>query len=427
MLNRLVVVLSMALGAAALASVLSIVPGPAHAQEAKKEEKKTTPRVGAKVAKPLKAAQEAMKNQDWDTALAKTMEADAIPDKTAFEDYQIDEFLSFIYLKKTDYTHAAVAYEEMLKSEYMPPEEVPDRVKVATQLNFQIKDYPKAIEFGKRWIETSGGADSEAHSLVAQAYFIEDDYANALTHAKNAIGTARRNGEPLKEAWLQIVLACYNNNDDTVGITAALEDLVREFPTQKYWEQLLGVNQRVLEQDDRVTLSLYELMFELGALKRDDDYVEMAQLAIQAGVPGEAVKVLELGFQNKLLETEDVPRRKALLDESRASAQNDQKSLAGLETEAKSAKTGQADVALGSAYLSYDQYDKAAEALRRGIAKGGVKRPDEAQITLGRALLKVNQPEEALKAFAAIPDASKFARVANLWEIYAAGPRPIPR
>jgi len=424
MLNRLVLVLSMALGAAALASILSIVPGPAHAQET---QKKATPRVGAKVAKPLKDAQEAMKNQDWDTALAKTMEADAIPDKTAYEDYQIDEFLSFIYLKKADYTHAAVAYEAMLKSEYMPPEEVPDRVKVATQLNFQIKDYPKAIEFGKRWIETSGGADPEAHSLVAQAYFIEDDYANALTHAKNAIGTARQKGEPLKEAWLQIVLACYNNNDDTVGIAAALEDLVREFPNQKYWEQLLGVNQRVLEQDDRVTLSLYELMFELGALKRDDDYVEMAQLAIQAGVPGEAVKVLELGFQNKLLETEDVPRRKALLAESRASAQNDQKSLAGLETDAKSAKTGQADVALGSAYLSYEQYDKAAEALRRGIAKGGVKRPDEAQITLGRALLKVNQPEEALKAFAAIPDASKFSRVANLWEIYTTGPRPIPR
>ena len=423
MLNRIVLALSLALVVAAVSSVLVLAPSAAYA----KEEKKEQPRVGAKVGKPLKAAQDAIKKQDWDTALARTLEADAIPDKTSFENYQIDEFLSYLYLKKGDYVNAEVAYEELLKSEHLPPEDVLDRVKVATQLSFQNKHYPKAIEFGNRWIELSGGSASEAHSLVSQAYFIEDDYPNAIKHANSAIEVARRNGEPIKEPWLQTKLASYNEADDMVGVAATLEELVREFPGQKYWEQLIGVNQRVTEQDDRVTLSLYQLMFELGALKRDDDYIEMAQLAIEAGFPGEAVKSLEQGFANKLLEKEDVPRRKALLEEAQTSAQNDQKSLAGLEIEAKAAKAGQADVGLGSAYLSYDQYDKAVEALRRGIAKGGVKRPDEAQIALGRALLKFNQPEEAVKAFAAVPDSSKFARVANLWEIYAAGPRPIPQ
>lgn len=423
MLNRIVLALCLALGVAVVSSVLILAPGAAYAQE----EKQAKPRVGAKVGKPLKAAQDAMKKEDWDTALAKTLEADAMPDKTSFENYQIDEFLSFLYLKKSDYVNAEGAYEELLKSEYLPPEDVPDRVRIATQLSFQNKHYAKAIEHGNRWIEAGGGSESEAHSLVSQAYFIEDDYPNALKHANSAIEVARRNGEPIKEPWLQIKLASYNNTDDMVGVTATLEDLVREFPGQKYWDQLIGVNQRMTEQDDRVTLSLFELMFELGALKRDDDYIEMAQLAIQAGVPGEAVKTLEQGFANKLLETEDVPRRKALLQEAQTAAQSDQKSLAGLEVEAKSAKAGQADVGLGTAYLSYDQYDKAVEALRRGVAKGGVKRQDEAQIALGRALLKANQPEEAVKAFAAVPDSSKFARVANLWEIYAAGPRPVPQ
>jgi tetratricopeptide (TPR) repeat protein len=423
MVNRPALVLSLALGVAPFAAMLVVAPDAANAQEAKKEAQ----RVGAKVGKPLKAAQDAMKKEDWDTALAKTLEADALPDKTAYESYQIDEFLGFIYLRKADYANAAVAYDELLKSGLVPPEDLPDRIRVATQLNFQIKNYPQAIEYGKRWVEASGATDAEPHSLIAQAYFIEDDYANALTHARSAIEIARGKGEPVKEAWLQIALACYNNNDDMVNVSAVLQELVREFPGQKYWNQLLGVTQRVEEQDDRVTLSLYELMFELGSLQRDVDFVEMAQLAIEAGVPGEAVKVLEKGFETKILEEEDVPRRRALLEEARASAQNDQKSLAGLEAEAKSAATGQADVALGSAFLSYDQYDKAVEALRRGIAKGGAKRPDEAQIALGRALLKVSQPEEALKAFAAVPDSSKFARIANLWEIYATGPRPLPR
>ncbi len=427
MLKRITVVLSLAFGAAVLSTVLVLTPDTALAQDEKKEEQKDKPRVGAKVAKPLKAAQDAMKKEDWDSALAKTLEANAIPDKTSFEQYQIDEFLSFVYLKKADYVNAEKAYGALLKSGFLPAEDVPDRVKIATQLSFQNQNYKQAIEYGKRWIETGGDSSAEAHSLLAQAYFIEDDFPNALKHANSAIEAAKRAGEPVKEPWLQIKLQAQNEADDMVGVAATLEELVRAFPSQKYWEQLLGVNQRVMEQDDRVTLSLFELMFDLNALKRDVDYVEMSQLAIEAGIPGEAVKALEQGFANKVLEKEDVPRRKALLQEAQTSAQNDKKSLPALEAEARNAKTGQADAGLGAAYLSYDQYDKAAEALRRGITKGGLKRPEEAQLALGRTLLGLNQPEEALKAFAAVPDTSEFARVANLWEIYAAGPRPIPQ
>ncbi len=424
MLNRILMAFFLPLGATALASVLMFAPGAAQAQE---EEKKAPQRVGAKVAKPLKAAQEAMAEEDWDAALAKTLEAKAIPDLTAFEAYQINEFLSFIYLKKVDYANAATAYEAVLQSDHMPPEQLVERLKVATPLNFQLQNYPKVIEHGNRWIEAAGVPVTDAHSLVAQAYYIQDDYPNALKHAQAAIDSARGAGEPVEEAWLQIKLGSYNEADDQNGVQATLEELVREFPSQKYWEQLLGVNQQITETDDRVTLNLYRLMYEMDALRRDSDYVEMAQLAIEVGVPGEAVKVLEKGFANKVLEEEDVARRKALLQEAKVAAQNDQKSLAALDTEAKAAKAGEADVGLGTAYLSYDQYDKAVEAIRRGLQKGGVKRPDEAQLLLGRALLKLNQPEEAVKAFEAVPDSSKFARIATLWELYAKGPRPVPQ
>ncbi len=427
MLNRIVLALSLALGAAGLTSVLVVVPQAAQAQDDKKDDKKKeAPRVSAKVAKPLKAAQDAMAKNDWDTALAKTLEAKGMPELTEFEKYQIEEFLSFIYIKKQDYANAAPAYDALLASPLLPPEQAVERLKVATPLNFQIKNYPKAIEYGNRWIEAAGAPVPDAESIVAQAYYIQDDYPNALKHAQAAIDAARAAGEPVEEAWLQIKLGAYNEADDQAGLNATLAELVREFPNQKYWEQLLGVTQQVAETDDRVTLNLYRLMLELDALRRDSDYVEMAQLAIEMGVPGDAVKVLEKGFANKVLESEDVARRRSLLQEAKAAAQTDQKALASLETEAKAAKTGEADVGLGTAYLSYDQYDKAAEALGRGLQKGGVKRPDEAQLLLGAALLKLNQQDNAVKAFEAVPDTSKYGRVANLWELYAKGPRPVP-
>ena len=81
--------------------------------------------------------------------------------------------------------------------------------------------------------------------------------------------------------------------------------------------------------------------------------------------------------------------------------------------------SGEFDYALGVGLLSFDQYDQATAALRRAVQKGKLKRPDEAQIMLGRSLLKSNQKEEARAAFQAVPANSKLARIARLWAIYA--------
>src|SRR5262245_43559576 len=335
MLNRIVLAVSLALGVTALGSALVLAPQAVQAQDKKDEKKKEGPKVSPKVAKPLKAAQEAMGKNDWDTALARTLEAKALPELTEQDKYQIEEFLSYIYLKKQDYKNAAVSYDATLASGLVPPEQLVERLKVATPLNFQIQNYPKAIEYGNRWIEAVGAPVADAESLVAQAYYIQDDYPNALKHAQAAIDAARAQGQPVKEPWLQIKLGAQNEADDMTAVAGTLAELVQEFPSHKYWEQLLAVTQQVEETDDRVTLNLYRLMLELDAMRRDTDYVEMAQLAIEAGVPGDAVKVLDKGFANKSLEKDDVPRRRALLKEAQTAAAADKKSLASLEPEAK--------------------------------------------------------------------------------------------
>jgi len=70
--------------------------------------------------------------------------------------------------------------------------------------------------------------------------------------------------------------------------------------------------------------------------------------------------------------------------------------------------------------MSFGQYDKAVEALQRGLQKGANKRTAEAQIMLGRAYLKLKQKDAARRAFKAVPDDSKLARVAELYDLHAA-------
>ncbi|HZF26597.1 MAG TPA: tetratricopeptide repeat protein [Steroidobacteraceae bacterium] len=396
-----------------------LLSAPLAIESALAADKPPAQHVSAKLVKPLKAAQEAMQKEDWDTALAKTLEAKGMPDLTPYDQYQIAEFLSFLYLKKNDYANAAPAYDTILASEYLPADQLEDRVRVAATLNFQLKNYPKAVEYSKRWVEVSGGSKPEPYVLLGQSYYVQNDYANAVKQIETGIDLARRSGKPLSEQWLQLELSSYAEMDDNAGLKKALGQLLSEYPSPKYWDQMFTLVQNRRESDDRTTMNLYRLMFDVGQLKRPDDYVELAQYTYDAGIPGEAVKVLKRAFEQKLLTGKDEQRTRQFLADAEKQAQNDQKSLPTLEKEAMAAKTGDADAVLGIAYLSYDQYDKAVEALQRGLQKGGVKRTDEAQLMLGRALLKLNRGPDAIKAFSAIPKDSKLAEVANLWAIYA--------
>lgn len=416
MLRTLIVGISMAAGAAGVVA-LSFAPDTVAAAEKEKKEKEQT--VSAKVHKPLKAAQEAMNKQDWDTALAKIREAQAVPERTPFDDYQINEFIAYISIKKGDYATAATAFETVLNSGFAKPEQTADRVRQLCQLYFQTKNYAKAAEHGKRWIEASGGKEPDAYVLTGQAQYLLDDNAGSIQTIRGAIDSAKRTGQPVKEQWLEIMLSAYDRMDDAAGVGATLQELTAAFPTQTRWKQLLDTVYASADNDDRSTLEIHRLRSELGVIDSADDYVEMADIAAAVGIPGEAVKALEKALAMPGMHAKDKERRQARLAELRKTADNDRKSLPGLEKEAVAAKIGEPDYALGVGYLSFDQYDQAAEALKRGVQKGSLKRPDEAQITLGRALLKVNQKEAAKQAFDAVPDGSKLARIARLWAIYA--------
>ena len=409
MLRTVLLALSIALGVSVATTALVT---DSVAQEKKKAG------VSAKVSKPLKAAQAALEKEQWDEALAKVREAQAVEGRTAYDDYQINEFLYFVAVKKGDYAAAAPALEAVVNSGFLEPQALNDRIKMLAQLNFQTKNYPKAIEWGKRWAEVAPD-DSSAFELTGQAQYLTDDNAGAIQNLDAAVEAAKRSGKPVKEQWLQVILSAYDRTDDAAGVSKTLERLVAEFPTPKYWEQLLDSVYATPDNDDRTVLEINRLRDQVGVLKRADDYVEMADIAASVGIPNEALQAMEKAQLVAGVDQKDKERRAGRIAELKRLSDSDRKSLPGLEKEAPTAKTGETYYALGVGYLSFEQLEPAAAALKSAVQKGGLKRPDEAQITLGRTLLKMKQAEEAKQAFAAVPQDSKLARIARLWAIYA--------
>ena len=403
--------------ALALTLAMGALSGPAlfsSAQAAEPANKVTT----KAVAEPLKKAQEAMKNKQWDAALAGIKQAQAVEKKTPFEAYQIDEFLSYVLVQQKKFSEATPVFERMLNSGFMPADQVDERTKTVAQLHFQNKDYKKAVEWGKKYLDKHPG-DEGISVLVGQSYYVLNDYKNAATTMMAVVTAAEKGGRTPTENWLQIVLSSQFKLDNKDGIADALKKLVRYYPKTEYWENLLDIYRR-RDTSDRVTLGFYRLMNEVGTLKQDDDYMETAQLAIDAGVPGEAQAVMEKGVQNGTLKSDDKTKQgryDRLLAGAKKSATTDKASLAQLAKEAEKATQGQAYVALGQAYLSYGMFDEAIDALKKGLAKNGVTDVDEAQISLGIAYLRKNQKDLARQAFKTVKAESKWHNLAELWEI----------
>ena len=370
------------------------------------------------VAEPLKKAQEAMKNKQWDAALTEIKKAQASEKKTPFEAYQIDEFLSYVLVQQKKFSEATPVFERMLNSGFMPADQVDERTKTVAQLHFQNKDYKKAVEWGKKYLEKHPG-DETISVLVGQSYYVQNDYKNAASTMTGVVANAEKGGRTPPENWLQIVLSSHFKLDNKDGIADALRKLVRYYPKPEYWENLLDIYRRK-NNGDRVTLGFYRLMNDVGTLKQADDYMETAQLAMDAGVPGEAQAVMEKGVQNGTLKSDDKTtqgRYDRLLAGAKKAAAADKAQLPQLAKEAEKATQGQAYVALGQAYLSYNMFDEAIDALKKGIAKGGVTDADEAQISLGIAYLRKGQKDLARQAFKAVKPESKWHDLADMWEI----------
>jgi hypothetical protein len=401
---------TLAFTAWAAACALGVATFPAVAQQ-----KQSVSKV---VAKPLQAAQAAIKASKWSECISQLRQADAAAGKTPYDDFAVAELLGFCAIRVNDYGTAARSLEKGLESGFLPQDQVSGRIRALSQVNYQIKNYAKSIEFGNRAIK-GGFADADMYTLVAQAYYIQGDYKTSRKFIEDWVSGQEERGQAPREGALQLLLSsCVKLEDDTCT-SRTLERLVARYPKDEYWQNLMRSLFRS-GGSDKTMLNVYRLATEVNAMRRGDDYTEMAQLAIEQGMPGEAQAALEAAFEKKFFtDARDVERNQRLLATAKQQSATDRGTLARQEKDAAAAKTGEAELRVGQAYISYGQIPQGLAAVQRGIAKGGLKNPAEAQLVLGIAHLRAGNKAEAVKAFKAVKGDETLARLGNLWALRA--------
>jgi len=381
-------------------TVATLVPSVALAQQ----------KVSAKVGAPLKAAQEAIQKKNWNGALAKIKEAQAVQPRTAYDDYKINELLWYVYLQQGRNADAAKLLEQQIASGQMPAGEKLPRTKTLAQLQFRAGQYGKSIQTANAYLKSAPG-DQEMQLMVAQAYFQQKDYKNAVATAERI---AKASAKP-SEDILQLMQRSYYELKDAEGTARTLELLLKYYPTPDTWDRLLS---GYLEQTkhDHELVALYRLAESVGALRKPSQYVDMTQALVVGGYSIEGQRVLEKGLASGVFSAEDQSRAQRTLDTAKRHADEQRKALAGADKALAAAKTGNAAYEVGKLYFSNADYAKAAAAFQKALATGGVSDADDAHAELGMALARQGKKAEAAKAFDGIKD-PKFAEIGRLWKM----------
>jgi tetratricopeptide (TPR) repeat protein len=376
------------------------------------------PEISRIIAKEMTAAQKALQAGQWADALKSLDEAETKSPLTAFDKKTIYNFKGFADVKLGNLKAAQTEFERTLATGAATPEEVASINRTLFGISASTNQYQKTIDYGKQMVD-AGTATPDNVAIIAQSYYQLKDCKNASAWADKAIAASRKAGETPKENIFLFKLQCASDSGDTATMDAVLIDLIRLNNKTTYWNTLLRI-ERQDERVDRNTLMIYRIMYNTNAMNADTDYIEMAQLLADAALPGEAETVLEKAMSTGVIRDDHKERTNRLVTSLKARADADKKGLAQEDAEATKNPAGELDVKLGEVYYGFGEYQKAVDAIGRGIQKGQVKHLDEAYVYLGLAEVQLKNFAEAKRTFAnlkLVPDISP--RVLKLWTLYA--------
>ena len=375
--------------------------------------------VRPEVGKPIQAALDLLKQKKGKEALAKLHEVDSVKDKTAYEEFLTEQVRGQTAAAAGEAVVAARAFEATAASPLVHEKEKAQFLAAAAGQYYQAKDYAKSADLAGRYFK-AGGNDKAIHMLQVQALYLGNNFALAAKELLIDIQADEQAGKTPQEMQLQMLSSAYEKQQDKAGYANALEKLLAYYPKKDYWlAAIYGVTSRN-GFPDRMALDVARLRQATNTMRVADDFVNAAQLALQAGFPAEAKRYIDAGYAAGLLGAgADTDRHKRLRDLAAKTLAADVKALGQDDPQVAAAKDGQALFNSGLNYVLHGRADKGLGMMESGIGKGGMKHPEDARLQLGYAYHVAGQTQKAVQVLKKIQGNDGVAGLARLWAIRA--------
>lgn len=386
-----------ALGFTAVTPVIGL--SPAIAAEALRPE----------VGKPLQQAQNLMKQGKHKDALAALRDADKASNKTANESYLIERVRAAAASSAGDYDTAAKAFEALLASGKLSASERSQFSEGLVGIYMRAGDLNKANATIQRLLKDKD--DPKLRAYLMQNYYKQGNVAALEQELRNAEKSGR-----LSEDELGMLANIQLKKNDKAGYVQTIEKLAASYPKAQYWTDLLNRVQGKPGFSGRLSVDVYRLKLANNLMKKPSEFMEMAQLVLQAKAPAEAIKVIDKGYKAGALGTgPEAARHQRLKDLAEKNLAEQNKSVAALEAEYTAAKDNDALVGLGYALVQAGQADKGLKMMETAIKAGGLKYADEAKLRLGEAYAVAGKKQQAISTLRTVGGKEGTADLARYW------------
>jgi len=393
-----------------------LATGGAHAQKDEREARdkqktKQAQAVSKEVYDKIAKAQEQVDAKDYQGAL-RALNSLYNPDKlTEYEQANVLNYIGFIYYNMDDIQNAIRTYERMIAIPSLEPQMGKQTTYTLAQLYTMEEQYQKALDTLDKWFILETNPAPDPFILKAQNLYQLSRYQEMIEPIENAMRVARARNKPVKEDWYVLLNFAYFQDENYQMVRDIQKILLETWPKKRYWFSLAGAYTELGE--DNNLIAAYGSAQDQGMLEKESELVTMAQLYMQAEVPYKAATLLE-----KEMDTGRVPRSAKnyrLLSQAFMLAQEDERAVPALKEAARLSEDGELDVRLGNTYLNLGNYDECIAAVRNGLRKGGLKSPENAQISLGMCLYNKRQYNDAIAAFRAASKTQRSRKISQQW------------
>ncbi|WP_313534337.1 hypothetical protein [Sphingomonas sp.] len=416
--SKLALTAMLALGSTALVST------PALAQKDKKgaaaKEDPNALKVGDAFRKAAQPAMDAVQAKNWAAA---TPALDALDQVAQNDDekYYAAYLRTRVQIGQNDMAGLTKTLPILIASPRTPANELPiykrQYYTIVGNQALNEKKYPEAID-GLTKAREAGNNDFDVSIALANAYAATGKPNESVAEVDRAIQAVRATGQKPPVAWYQFAIPRVYATGNRAATAEWMKKMIADYPTKQNWRWgVLVMRGSADSAGGRLTaaqrIDLYRLLRTTKVLADQNDYLDYAESVNAAGLPWEAVKVIDEGRAEGKL-----PAGNADIGRVYASAQTKSKSegsLTPLIKQSQAAANGKMAAQTGDAFLASGDYAKAVELYDMALQKGGVA-ADDVNLHRGIALYNLGRKDEARTGFGQVK-AAPAVDLAALWMV----------
>lgn len=404
------------LGLLLMCSVLAVGSSYAQDRDQEREERdskktKQAQAVSKEVYDRIQKAQELIDADQPQDALKMLSALKTKKGLTEYELQNVLNYIGFVNYNLDNVDAAMQAYEELLRIPSVEEQIRKQTLYTMAQLTTMQEDYAKALDLLDRWFALETNPAPDPYILYAQNLYQVNRYPDMIKPIETAMEVAAKRGTAVKEDWYVLLNFAYFQQENYRKVRDIQKILLASWPKKSYWFSLAGAYTELGEDDN--LMGAYEAAHTQGLLDKESELATMAQLYMQHEVPWKAATLLEAEMNSGRVSKNAKNYR--MLSQALTLAAEDKMAIPALQEAARLSDEGELDLRLGNAYLNLGMYGECVSAIKKGIEKGKIKSPDNAQISLGMCQYNERDYRDSIAAFRKAGETQRSRRIANQW------------